>query len=60
MYSAAQKKDTSTGTDYNRYEVLHLDKITEFSDLKDAKMEDAASGYYRQIWQPMKARQKLY
>lgn len=37
------KKDTSTGTDYNRYEVLHLDKITEFSDLKDAKMEDAAA-----------------
>lgn len=36
-------KDTSTGTDYNRYEVLHLDKITEFSDLKDAKMEDAAA-----------------
>lgn len=30
------EKDTSTGTDYNRYEVLHLDKITEFSDLKDA------------------------
>lgn len=37
------EKDTSTGTDYNRYEVLHLDKITEFSDLKDAKMEDAAA-----------------
>lgn len=37
------KKDTSTGTDYNRYDVLHLDKITEFSDLKDAKMEDAAA-----------------
>jgi len=36
-------EDTSTGTDYNRYEVLHLDKITEFSDLKDAKMEDAAA-----------------
>lgn len=36
-------KDTSTGTDYNRYEVLHLDKITEFSDLKEAKMEDAAA-----------------
>lgn len=36
-------KDTSTGTEYNRYEVLHLDKITEFSDLKDAKMEDAAA-----------------
>lgn len=36
-------KDTSTGTDYNRYDVLHLDKITEFSDLKDAKMEDAAA-----------------
>lgn len=37
------EKDTSTGTDYNRYEVLHLDKITEFSDLKDAKMEDATA-----------------
>lgn len=37
------EKDTSTGTDYNRYEVLHLDKITEFSDLKDAKMEDTAA-----------------
>lgn len=37
------EKDTSTGTDYNRYDVLHLDKITEFSDLKDAKMEDAAA-----------------
>lgn len=37
------EKDTFTGTDYNRYEVLHLDKITEFSDLKDAKMEDAAA-----------------
>lgn len=37
------EKDTSTGTDYNRYEVLHLDKITEFLDLKDAKMEDAAA-----------------
>lgn len=37
------KKDTSTGTDYNRYDVLHLDKITGFSDLKDAKMEDAAA-----------------
>ena len=36
-------KDTSTGTDYNRYDVLHLDKITEFLDLKDAKMEDAAA-----------------
>lgn len=23
--------------------MLHLDKITEFSDLKDAKMEDAAA-----------------
>lgn len=37
------EKDTSTGTDYNRYDVLHLDKIIEFSDLKDAKMEDAAA-----------------
>lgn len=36
-------KDTSTGTDYNRCDVLHLDKITEFLDLKDAKMEDAAA-----------------
>lgn len=36
-------EDTSTGTDYNRYDVLHLDKITEFDDLKNAKMEDATA-----------------
>lgn len=39
------EKDTSTGTDYNRYEVLHLDKITEFSDLKDSFEEETVPGY---------------
>ena len=27
---------------YNRYDVAHLDKITAFADLKDAKLEDSA------------------
>ena len=31
-------QDTSTGTNYNRYQVLHLDKITAYTDLKNAKM----------------------
>lgn len=32
------KQDTSTGTNYNRYQVLHLDKITAYTDLENAKM----------------------
>lgn len=32
------EQDTSTGTNYNRYEVLHLDKITAYTDLENAKM----------------------
>ena len=31
-------QDTSTGTNYNRYQVLHLDKITAYTDLENAKM----------------------
>lgn len=31
-------QDTSTGTNYNRYEVLHLDKIAAFGDLENAQM----------------------
>ena len=37
------EKDTSTGTNYNRYDVKHLDIINAYDDLKDAKMEDAAA-----------------
>lgn len=37
------KKDTSTGTDYNRYDVQHLDIINAYDDLKDAKMEDTTA-----------------
>ena len=32
------EQDTSTGTNYNRYQVLHLDKITAYTDLENAKM----------------------
>lgn len=32
------EQDTSTGTNYNRYQVLHLDKITAYTDLGNAKM----------------------
>lgn len=32
------EQDTSTGTNYNRYQVLHLDKITAYTDLQNAKM----------------------
>lgn len=31
-------QDVTTGTNYNRYEVLHLDKITAYTDLENAKM----------------------
>lgn len=31
-------QDTSTGTNYNRYQVLHLDKIIAYTDLENAKM----------------------
>ena len=37
------KRDTSTGTDYNRYDVQHLDIINAYDDLKDAKMEDTTA-----------------
>ena len=35
--------DTSTGTNYNRYDVKHLDIINAYDDLKDAKMEDTTA-----------------
>lgn len=31
-------QDVTTGTNYNRYQVLHLDKITAYTDLENAKM----------------------
>lgn len=31
-------QDITTGTNYNRYQVLHLDKITAYTDLENAKM----------------------
>lgn len=37
------KQDTSTGTNYNRYDVQHLDIINAYDDLKDAKMEDTTA-----------------
>lgn len=37
------EQDTSTGTNYNRYDVKHLDIINAYDDLKDAKMEDTAA-----------------
>lgn len=33
------EQDVTTGTNYNRYEVLHLDKIAAFGDLQNAQME---------------------
>lgn len=39
IFSTA-KSDTSTGTNYNRYDVKHLEIINAYDDLKDAKMED--------------------
>ena len=32
------EQDVTTGTNYNRYEVLHLDKIAAYTDLQNAKM----------------------
>lgn len=32
------EQDVTTGTNYNRYQVLHLDKITAYTDLENAKM----------------------
>lgn len=37
------KQDTSTGTNYNRYDVQHLKIINAYDDLKDAKMEDTTA-----------------
>lgn len=37
------ERDTSTGTNYNRYDVQHLDIINAYDDLKDAKMEDTTA-----------------
>lgn len=37
------EQDTSTGTNYNRYDVQHLDIINAYDDLKDAKMEDSTA-----------------
>lgn len=37
------ERDTSTGTNYNRYDVKHLDIINAYDDLKDAKMEDTTA-----------------
>ena len=31
-------QDITTGTNYNRYQVLHLDKITAYTDLENAQM----------------------
>lgn len=32
------EQDVTTGTNYNRYEVRHLDKITAYTDLENAQM----------------------
>lgn len=37
------ERDTSTGTNYNRYDVQHLDIINAYDDLKDAKMENTTA-----------------
>lgn len=37
------EQDTSTGTNYNRYDVQHLYIINAYDDLKDAKMEDTTA-----------------
>lgn len=37
------EQDNSTGTNYNRYDVKHLDIINAYDDLKDAKMEDTTA-----------------
>lgn len=41
IFSHAQQ-DTASGTDYNRYEVQHYDKISSFEELKGAVMQDTA------------------
>lgn len=41
-FSTAEK-DTSTGTNYNRYDVKHLEIINAYDDLKDAKIEDTTA-----------------
>ncbi|MHA7993185.1 LPXTG cell wall anchor domain-containing protein [Collinsella sp. BM28] len=40
-FSHAQQ-DTASGTDYNRYEVQHYDKISSFDELEGAVMQGAA------------------
>lgn len=42
IFSTA-KSDTSTGANYNRYDVKHLEIINAYDDLKDAKMEDTTA-----------------
>ena len=42
IFSTA-KSDTSPGTNYNRYDVKHLEIINAYDDLKDAKMEDTTA-----------------
>lgn len=42
IFSTAEQ-DTSTGTNYNRYDVKHLEIINAYDDLKDAKMEDTTA-----------------
>ncbi|WP_050797665.1 Cna B-type domain-containing protein [Collinsella tanakaei] len=39
VFSHAQQ-DTASGTDYNRYEVQHYDKISSFDELEGAVMQD--------------------
>ena len=41
IFSQAQP-DTASGTDYNRYEVQHYDKISSFDELQGAVMQGAA------------------
>ena len=41
IFSHAQQ-DTASGTDYNRYEVQHYDKISSFDELEGAVMQGAA------------------
>lgn len=41
IFSHAQQ-DTASGTDYNRYEVKHYEKISSFDELEGAVMQDEA------------------
>ena len=41
-FSRNAQQDTASGTDYNRYEVQHYDKISSFEELKGAVMQDTA------------------